>query len=340
MCKIFPFIFLCLALLISPASAADKGLTVRAVRSASYASFTRVVFEVESAAPYSLTQSQDGKSILLTSYEGTFLLKAPLPTVHDGVIAGIEARQEGSKNYAVIHLDAAAGQVKDFTLRSPDRIVIDIAKGTAPPVPAATGNRPLVIVIDPGHGGKDAGLVTARGLEKTFNLELARAVRKLLQKNTRMKVVLTREKDQALSLDDRAAFANAAGAAVFLSIHGADGSESHVFVQDISGDMGSLAAQARPVSGDFLGFETGSEQQEMVWGTQQAAHVQKSGALGRQLVRQISGSNSAEPVQAPLAGLKAVDAPAVLVEIGMDRDRASVAESIAGGIELYARDNR
>jgi N-acetylmuramoyl-L-alanine amidase len=338
--NLYLFIFLCVALLISPARAAERGLTVKAVRSASYAAFTRIVFEVESAAPYSLTRSQDGRSILLTSYEGSFLLKSPLPAVHDGVIAGIETREEGSRNYAVIHLDAAAGQVKDFTLRGPDRIVIDIAKGIAPPVPAAAGGRLPVIVIDPGHGGKDAGLVTAKGLEKTFDLELALRVRKLLQKNTRLKVVLTREKDQALSLDERAALANAAGAEVFVSIHGADGSESRVYIQDISGDTGALAAQAKPVSGDFLGFETGSEQQELVWDTQQAAHVQKSGVLGRQLARQLSGGNSAEPVQAPLAGLKAVDAAAVMLEIGMDRDRTSVAESIAGGIELYVRDNR
>ena len=169
--NIFPLIFLCLALLISPAGAADKGLTVKAVRSSSYAAFTRIVFEVEAAAPYSLTRSQDGRSVLLSSYEGPFLLKLPLPVIRDGVIAGIEASEEGGRNYAVIRLDSGAGQVKDFTLRGPDRIVIDIAKGAAPLVPAPALDRPLVIVIDPGHGGKDVGLLTAQGPEKTFDLE-------------------------------------------------------------------------------------------------------------------------------------------------------------------------
>lgn len=336
--NIFLLIFLCLALFISPAGAADKGLTVKAIRSSSYATFTRVVFEVEAAAPYSLTRSQDNRSVLLSAYDGPFLIKAQLPVVRDGVIAGIEAHEEGGRNYAVIHLDTAAGQVKDFTLRGPDRIVIDIAKGTAPPAPVLAGDRPLVIVLDPGHGGKNTGILTAQGLEKAFDLELSLTVRKLLQKNDRTKVVLTREKDQALSLDERAAFANAVGAAVFVSIHGAAGMESHVYIQDISGDVDALAAQAKPVSGDFLGFETGSEQQELVWGTQQAAHVQQSGGLGRRLARQVSGNNSAEPVQAPLAGLKAVDAAAVMIEIGMEQDRTKVAEGIAGGIEQYVRD--
>ncbi len=153
----------------------------------------------------------------------------------------------------------------------------------------------LVVVLDPGHGGKDIGVLTAQGLEKTFALDLSLAVRKLLQKSDGIKVVLTREKDQALSLDERAALANAAGAAVYVSIHGAAGMESRVYIQDVSGDTGAFAAQTKPVSGDFLGYETGSEQQEMLWGTQQAAHLQKSGVLGRLLARQLSGVNSAEP---------------------------------------------
>ncbi|HYA87366.1 MAG TPA: N-acetylmuramoyl-L-alanine amidase [Nitrospirota bacterium] len=338
--NILPCIFLCLSLLISPAGAADKGLTVKAVRSSTYSTFTRIVFDVEAAAPYSLTRSQDGRNVLLSSYEGQFLLKSPLPVVHDGVIAGIESLEEGGRNYAVIHLDAAAAQVKDFALRGPDRIVIDVAKRTAPPAVSPAGDRPLIIVIDPGHGGKDTGLLTARGLEKTVDLELSLTIRNLLQKNDHVKVLLTREKDQTLSLDERAAFANAAGAAIFVSIHGTAGTESHVYIQDISGDMGEIAVQTKAVSGDFLGFETGSEQQELVWGMQQAAHIRQSGGLGRRLVRQLSGSNSAEPVQVPLAELSAVDAAAVMIEIGMDQERANVAESIARGIEQYVRDDR
>jgi hypothetical protein len=79
---------------------------------------------------------------------------------------------------------------------------------------------------------------------------------------------------------------------------------------------------------------------EMVWGKQQAAHAQRSGGLGRKLARQMAGTDIAEPVQAPLAGLKAVDAAAVLVEVGMDRDRARTAEEIARGIEQHVRDAR
>jgi N-acetylmuramoyl-L-alanine amidase len=220
-------------------------------------------------------------------------------------------------------------------LRGPDRIVIDIAKGAAT-VPAAPTDKPTVIVLDPGHGGKDTGIVESQGQEKTFTLDLALAIRKLLQKDPHLRVVLTREKDQALTSDERAAVSNAAGALLFVSIHAAMKTGSRVFIQDLVDEPGMQAP--RPVSGDFLGYEAGSERQELLWGKQQAAHARESGALGRQLARQLAGQDSAEPVQAPLSLLKAVDAAAVVIETGMEMDRVQAAEAIAKGIEGYVRE--
>ncbi len=98
--------------------------------------------------------------------------------------------------------------------------------------------------------------------------------------------------------------------------------------------------QTPAVQRDFLGFEAVSEHQEALWGRQQAAHIAESGRLGRKIVRQITGKDNAEPIQAPLALLKAIDAPAVMVEIGMEQDRNKAMESVAKGIEQYARGNR
>jgi N-acetylmuramoyl-L-alanine amidase len=195
-----------------------------------------------------------------------------------------------------------------------------------------------VIVIDPGHGGKDPGITIAGGLEKTAVLELAEMVKQALLKNkeSRFTVVLTREKDQTMGLDDRAAMANSAGARLFVSIHGAVGFELRIYIQDP--DEG-LSAHAAPASRDFLDFETGSEQQKMAWGSQQATHTKESGMLARQLAQHL-GAGSAEPVQAPLAALKAVDAPAVVVEIGLGQDRPRAAEALAEGIAQYAREIR
>jgi len=333
---LFSIIVLCHLLLPAGAGAAEKGLTIKSVRYASYATFTRIVFEVEAAAPYVLIRSTDGRSVTLSSYDGPFLLKTTLPMVHDSVVLGLETRGESGRTAVVIRFDGAAGEVKDFVLREPDRIVIDIAKGAAP-VPALPTDKPTVIVLDPGHGGKDTGIVASQRQEKTLTLDLALAIRKLLQKDPHLKVVLTREKDQALAPDERAAASNAAGALLFVSIHSATNSGSRVFIQDLIDEPETQAA--RPVSGDFLGYEAGSEHRELLWGRQQAAHARESGALGRQLARQLAGQDSAEPVQAPLALLKTVDAAAAMIEIGMEMDRVQAAEAIAKGIERYVREN-
>jgi len=340
------------SLLMVPAGtfSAEKGLTVKGVRYFSYAAFTRIVFEIEAAAPYILTRTTDGRTLLFSAYEGPFALKAQLPVIRDGVVNGIETKEDAGRNVVLIHLDSAGGEVKDFVLRGPDRIVLDIARGAAssaaPPLAphpasplAMADTAAVVVVLDAGHGGRDTGIVTMQGQEKSLTLDLAHAVRKILQKSSHFKVLLTREKDQALSLDERAGFANAAGTAIFVSIHAATGAAGRVFILDPDDDLAGQQA-ARTASRDFLSFEAGSEDQEKLWGRQQAVHAKESGVFGRRIARQLEGRDNAEPVQAPIAGLKAIDSAAVMVEIGMEQDRAKAAEAIAKGIEQYARENR
>jgi len=334
---VIKLIGVCLLMLPAAALPAEKGLTVKGVRYFSYASFTRIVFEIEAAAPYVLTRTTDGHSLILSAYDGTFALKSPLPSIRDGMVSGVERREDAGRTVVVIRLDAAAGEVKDFVLRGPDRIVVDIAKGAAL-APAPQPGKPVVVALDAGHGGNDTGIVTAQGQEKAITLGLAQAIKKILQKDPRVQVVLTREKDQALSLNERAVAANAAGASVFVSIHAAPGTTDRIYIQDPGEDMGAQAAQ--PASRNFLSFEAGNEQRGMLWGRQQAAHARESNALGRQLARQFDGKDNAEPLQAPLAGLKAVDAAAVMIEVGAGRDRAKAVEAAAKGIEQYVRENR
>ncbi len=78
------------------------------------------------------------------------------------------------------------------------------------------------VVIDAGHGGKDAGCVSADGktYEKTLTLDIAKTLAgKIREEFPEVRVVLTRGKDETVGLDDRAARANAAGADLFISIH-------------------------------------------------------------------------------------------------------------------------
>ena len=75
-----------------------------------------------------------------------------------------------------------------------------------------------VVVLDPGHGGKDTGITSTTGiLEKQILLKLAQMTAELL--NDRYHPLLTRTTDTSLSAADRAAFANQNKADLFLSLH-------------------------------------------------------------------------------------------------------------------------
>jgi N-acetylmuramoyl-L-alanine amidase len=78
-----------------------------------------------------------------------------------------------------------------------------------------------VIVIDPGHGGRDFGAIgrDRRTREKDINLDIANELAKLIRKEKQFKVVMTRTRDEYVSLDDRAKIANDAQADLFISIH-------------------------------------------------------------------------------------------------------------------------
>ncbi len=107
------------------------------------------------------------------------------------------------------------------------------APGAAPAV------APLVIVLDPGHGGADSG---ARGLggvqEKMLVYEFCAELKRQLDATRRYSVVMTRDGDQYVDLDDRIEIARAANASLFVSVHADILSEA----ADVSGSTVYTAA--------------------------------------------------------------------------------------------------
>ena len=96
-------------------------------------------------------------------------------------------------------------------------------------MPEAVGpdNKIDVIVIDPGHGGSDYGAIGVHGTrEKDVVLDIAKRLAKLIRKDKEFKVIMTRDRDETVTLDQRADIANQAKADLFVSIH-ANASPKH-----------------------------------------------------------------------------------------------------------------
>jgi len=99
---------------------------------------------------------------------------------------------------------------------------ISVTDAAPPRLAAPRVPREWLIVLDPGHGGKDHGAVSADGdvKEKDITLQVARRVKQQLESlNPSVRVELTRNDDKFLTLEERTAQANSSNADLFISIH-------------------------------------------------------------------------------------------------------------------------
>ncbi len=138
-------------------------------------------------------------------------------------------RQSGGVKFASLCLVLTALCLASCSKGGGDKaqgVTIDLAHAATDnsPLPRIDGSRdpsrPLV-VLDPGHGGKDPGATSPYGgtQEKNVTLAIARAIRDSLAASGRVRVAMTREDDHYLLLRDRYEIARRMGANLFISIH-------------------------------------------------------------------------------------------------------------------------
>jgi N-acetylmuramoyl-L-alanine amidase len=180
------------------------------------------------------------------------------------------------------------------------------------------------IVIDPGHGGDDEGVKGPAGTkEKDLTLTLARRVKAAIEARLGIRVLLTRDDDRRVPLDDRTAMANTNKSDLFISLHAnasfrpalAGGSiYSAAFEPGAAQAARALAPERVPAIGG------GSREIEFVpWEFAQTAHLEESDALAKLLQMQLHDRVplAARPVDsAPLRVLESANMPAILIEIG------------------------
>jgi N-acetylmuramoyl-L-alanine amidase len=200
-----------------PKTAMQTG-ALEELRFRSYPSFTRIVLETSQAVTYRLEQS--GPREARVRVVG---LRSELRTeeIRDGLVAEVRMERAGRDLLLRIVFEGQPGEVKAMTLLDPHRLVLDFLRPADETIRERVQAAPLrAIVLDAGHGGQDTGAVGPSGLtEKELVLDVTRRVAKLVEEQLKIKVLLTRDDDNFVTLRDRTTLANRARADLFVSIH-------------------------------------------------------------------------------------------------------------------------
>jgi len=266
---------------------------------------------------------------------------------------------------------AVPSQAPPLSRRGPD-VAVTHRDRVAPSVGAAAPGAPqehrIKIVLDPGHGGKDPGALGVGGIaEKDIVLAIALRLKERLAAIPHTEIVLTRDHDVFLALEERTARANAEQADLFVSIHGnasANAALSGVetYYLNNTQDRATLRLAAmenglRSMTGrDGRDHEVSLILSDLI----QTYKIQESVQLAEALQRGMIGALAAHGTPAADLGVKrgpfyvlvGAGMPCVLAEVsflthplegerlGQPSYRDSIAEGLLHGIEFFVEDTR
>jgi N-acetylmuramoyl-L-alanine amidase len=216
------------------------------------------------------------------------------------------------------------------------------------------------VVIDPGHGGRDTGTIGPSGLkEKDLVLDIAHRLRAKLEERLGTDVILTRDDDRFIPLEERTAIANQNSADLFISIHAnasrhrrVSGVETYVldFARSdaereiASRENASSQRNIRELENLIKKIAAEDYNQE----SRDLAHVIQE-SLVRDLSPQMSNPHDRGVKQAPFIVLIGSNMPSILTEVGFISNpsdehyftqveaRDQVAEALYRGVESYFR---
>jgi N-acetylmuramoyl-L-alanine amidase len=364
------FVCLCAPALAAATAAARPDLAIDAVRAGLRADgTTRVVLDLSAPAPAFAARAEGARVLLdlppFVWREGAPRLAGTLRAVRPGNRPG--GARVTMDTAAPVAVAAAFALPPQGT--KPHRLVLDLApaqeatpQAVAGPPPPPPRPKPLRIVLDPGHGGRDPGAISGKVQEKAITLALAKELARQLRADGRYQVYLTREDDRALSLADRVTFARTKKADLFLSIHAdsigkpAVRGASVYTLSETASDAQTAKLAVRENRADILaGLDLTHEDPQVTTiliDLAQRDSLNKAGFLAEALVRVLSerGVTILENPHryAGFAVLKAPDIPSVLIEAGFLSNRAEaqaladpghrrkIAAAIKRGVDAYA----
>jgi N-acetylmuramoyl-L-alanine amidase len=224
---------------------------------------------------------------------------------------------------------------------------------------------PECIVIDPGHGGLEAGAKGKFGtLEKDLTLAIGMKLAEIVRQTRASHVVLTRDRDVDVSLEDRSAIANNNKASVFISVHvngsyrkGAAGPETFFLSKDAT-DEESRRLAFMENNSETLDNNIQADDEDLIkmilWDMAQTAYLNQSSQLAEDIQNELNllwGTRNRGIKQAPFKVLTGVACPAVLVEVAFlsnpqeerklltEEYQRKIAEAIYNGLAKFLRDN-
>jgi N-acetylmuramoyl-L-alanine amidase len=190
--------------------------------------FARVVVKLSAPATFRVGHVErpagEAAARLFVDIERASRGAAPATKTVGGLVQRVRVGAQPGATRVVLDLETSAHR-RVFYLPEPFRIVIDVAtrsmRAEVERPAVAAGKRPVErVAIDPGHGGSDPGATGPGGLrEKDVTLDIAHRVAPVLSRELAVAALLTRDDDRYVSLEERAARANAFHADVFVSIH-------------------------------------------------------------------------------------------------------------------------
>ena len=217
------------------------------LRHFTHPNFTRIVVDVGTLREYAPMESRGPGRIMVDIFQARLnpIVREETIPARSDYISAVRIVQK-SETTVRVTVDVDFSRVRRyevFHVLDPFRIVIDIYPKSReePPPPAARRPQPAqpaqpadqgysmarqlglgvrTIVIDPGHGGADPGCLDAANLyEKDLALDICLRLRELIRANTRLSVILTRETDILVPLENRTVIANQRRADLFISVH-------------------------------------------------------------------------------------------------------------------------
>lgn len=267
-------------------------------------------------------------------------------SVRRGLVESVRSRQHRDFAVVTVRVDDLVGRYRTYTADEGREIVLVLEEeqvaSLPEPIPRGRAHmnieqgltdvtheiRVRTVVVDPGHGGHDVGAVSRRGiLEKDVNLGVARELKRYLERESDLKVVLTRDDDSHVELTHRAEIANSAEGDLFLSLHcnswfndGARGLETY-FLSPADSDWSQSVAAAEN-QGGASGQGTGNPDDDVefiVWELVQNRFISSSSKLAEAIQSSVCADLGLQDRGVRQAGFRVLVGaymPAVLVEMG------------------------